>query len=101
MRLEDLFDKPYSPRVSVYLEGVKVDDRNEIAGMLRGLMCSIEGWGSIGGVTNDKFEVENPVILEFTSVENAHYFKECVEYYFSEEILSSLKVKRRVYRHRT
>ena len=101
MRLEELFDKPYSPRVSVYLEGVKNDDRNEITGMLRGLMCSIEGWGSISGLTNDKFEAESPVILEFTSVENALYFKECVEYYFSDEILSSLKVKKRVYRHRT
>jgi len=100
MRLEELLNKPYAPKVSVYLEGVKDDDRDEVAGMLRGLMCSIEGWSAIRGMTNNRFEVENPVVLEFTSVENAHYFKECVEYYFSEDILSSLKVKKRVYRNR-
>jgi hypothetical protein len=98
MKVEELFEKDFSPRISVHLDDVKENDRNEIAGMLRGLMCSIEGWGVISGLTNDKFEYENPVILQFKSVENAHYFKECVEYYFDSEILERLKVKKRVYR---
>jgi len=98
MRLEESFSKEYAPRISVYLDGIKNDDMLEVAGMLRGLMCSIEGWGAISGVTNKKMETSSPIILEFKSVENAHYFKECVEYFFSKNILKELKVKKRVYR---
>jgi len=101
MKIEELFDKKYSPKISVYLDEVKADDLPEIAGMLRGLMCSIEGWGSISGVTNEIFEVKSPVILEFSSVDNAHYFKECVEYYFDKNIMDALKLKKRVYRKST
>ncbi len=57
-------------------------------------MCSIEGWSSISGITNEKFEVQNPVVLEFSNVDNAHYFKGCVEYYFDENILEALKLKK-------
>lgn len=98
MRLEEILEEGYSPRVSVHLDGVKPDDRGEIAGMLRGLMCSIEGWSRISGLTNELFD-ESPVILRFSSADNARYFKEYVEYYFSEDILESLRVKRRVYRN--
>jgi hypothetical protein len=97
MRLEELFEKNYAPKVSVYLDGVKNEDKGEIAGMLRGLMCAIEGWGSNKGLTNDVFE-NSPVVLEFSNVENAHYFKSCVEYYFSDDILEALEVKKRIYR---
>lgn len=97
MRLEEIFEKNYAPKVSVHLDGVKDNDRGEIAGMLRGLMCAIEGWGSISGVTNEVF-TNSPVVLTFSNVENAHYFKSCVEYYFSNEILEALKVKKRFYR---
>ncbi len=96
MRLEEIFDKNYAPKVSVYLDDVKKEDREEIAGMLRGLMCSIEGWGAISGFTNAVL-TNSPVVLKFSSVKNAHYFKSCVEYYFSNEILEALKVKKRVY----
>lgn len=97
MRLEDIFEKNYAPKVSVHLDDVKEADKGEIAGMLRGLMCAIEGWGSISGVTNAVFN-ESPVVLSFSTVDNAHYFKTCVEYYFSEDILNALKVKKRIYR---
>ncbi len=98
MRLEELFEKNYAPKVSVHLDGVQDEDRGEIAGMLRGLMCAIEGWGSISGFTNEVFTNNSPVILSFSSVDNAHYFKGCVEYYFSDGILDALKVKKRIYR---
>ena len=101
MRVQELLEgtgKNYSPKVSVYLDGVKDEDKDEVAGMLRGLMCAIEGWGVISGLTNEVFSTESPVVLAFSSVENAHYFKSCVEYYFSEEILAGLRVKRRVRR---
>jgi len=98
MRVEELLEDIYSPRVSVHMEGVKEEDLEEVAGMLRGLKCSIEGWGSISGMTNDRFINENPLKLHFTSVENAHYFRECVNYYFSDHILEFLRVKRRVYK---
>ena len=45
MRIEEQFVKEYSPRVSVYLDDVKDEDKGEVAGMLRGLMCAIDGWG--------------------------------------------------------
>lgn len=47
MRLVELFDEQYSPKISVYLDGVKGDDIAEMAEMLSGLMCSIEGWLAI------------------------------------------------------
>ena len=43
MRLEEIFEKNYAPKVSVHLDGVKDNDREEIEGMLRGLVCAIEG----------------------------------------------------------
>lgn len=97
MRLEESWEKNYRPRISVYLDGVDDDDKGEIAGMLRGLMCAIDGWTSIAGMTNEVFE-NSPVVLSFSSVESAHYFKRCVEYYFSDGILNSLKVKKRFIR---
>lgn len=97
MRIDGILSGSYSPSVTVHLDGVKKGDRNEIAGMLRGLMCAIEGWGSISGLTNDFFEGD-AVKLKFSSVDNAHYFQSCVDYYFSDEILKNLMVKRRVYK---
>ena len=82
--------------MSVHLDGVEDNIRRKIAGMLRGLVCAIEGWGSISGVTNEVF-TSNPVVLTFSSVENAHYFKERVENYFSIEIRKALKVKKRFF----
>jgi len=98
MKIKTLIEKSYSPRVSIYLDDINENDKPEIASMLRGLKCAIEGWGSISGLTNDRFETESPLILEFNNTDNAHYFKNCVEYYFDETILQSLKVKKRIYK---
>jgi hypothetical protein len=48
------------PRISVYLDDVEDDDKGEVAGMLRGLMCALEGWGAISGLTNDVMSREGP-----------------------------------------
>ena len=85
----------YTRRVSVYLDGIEEEYKSEIAGMLRGLMCAIEGWGVIAGLTNDAFNDNSPVIATFTNVERALYFKECVEDYFSSAVLENLTIKRR------
>lgn len=101
MKLTELFDrseKEYLPKISVNMDDVDSDDRYEIAGMLRGLMCSIEGWGSIRGFTNALFDDDGSVILTFSTIEKAHRFQDCVQYYFDETILEALKVKRRVLR---
>ena len=98
MRINEILDSGYSPRVSVYFDDVKNEDKDEVASMIRGLMCAIEGWGSISGLTNAQFSSNNPLTLSFSSVKNAHYFKSCVEYYFSKDILDGLRVKKRVYR---
>ncbi len=91
--------KEYSPSLSVYIETPNAEVLKEISGMLRGLMCSIEGWGAIAGKTNEHFSENNPVKLSFSSVDNAHYFKECVDYYFSQEVLDNyLNVKKRVFK---
>jgi len=98
MRIQEIFEPNYSPRVSVYLDEVNHEDKKEVASMLRGLMCSIEGWGRIAGLTNEWFESDSPAVLSFSSAENARYFKSCVEYYFSRRVLDGLKVIKRVYR---
>lgn len=101
MKLTELFDQPgkeFLPKISINMDDVLPEDRYEIAGMLRGLMVAIEGFKSIAGLTNDLFDDDGSVILEFQSIENARYFKECVHYYFDDGILEALKVKRRVRR---
>ena len=84
-----------SKSVSVYMEDVEDVDRDEIAGMLRGLACAIDGFRADSKMTNDRFWQESPVIWPFTTVEKAEYFKVCVDYYFDDAILEALKVKRR------
>jgi len=39
----------------VHLDGVKEDDQAEVASMLRGLRCAVEGWGLIKGLSNNHF----------------------------------------------
>ena len=90
--------KIQSCSVSVDMEDVDEDDINEIAGMLRGLACSIEGFKSVSGIKNEKFWTERPVKWTFSSVKNANYFRTCVKYYFSKEILNDLRVRRRVHK---
>lgn len=99
MKLTELVDasgREFVGRISVNMDDVDRGDRYEIAGMLRGLMCAIEGWGSISGLKNELFDEDGPVILSFSSIEKAHYFRDCVHYYFDDAILAALKVKRRV-----
>lgn len=98
-RKEDTIFKEYTSAINIYLDNVDEDDKDEIAGMLRGLMCAIEGWGAISGYTNEVFWQNDPVKVWFSNVENAHRFKECVDYYFDDDLLESLKAKR-VYRKR-
>lgn len=89
---------PQSERVSVYMSGVDPGDVNELAGMLRGLACSLDGFRADKGMDNQRFWTEEPVIWEFSDADKASYFVECVKYYFSDDILETLKVKRRYYR---
>jgi len=89
-----VFEKDYTPAVSVHLDNVKEADKKEVAGMLRGLMCAIEGFAPLQGLSNENFVQNDPVRLSFSSIETAHYFQECVEYYFSDR--TGIKVKRRV-----
>jgi hypothetical protein len=89
-----VFEKDYTPAVSVHLDNVEEEDKAEVASMLRGLMCAIEGWGSIKGLSDDNFIQNDPVRLSFSSVKKAHYFKKRVEYYFPKHI--GITVKRRV-----
>jgi len=99
MKLQDIFDRAGNtllPKVSINMDDVDPDDRYEIASMIRGLMCAIEGWGSIAGLTNDLFDEDGSVIVHFRSIENATRFKNCVRYYFDDAILTGLKVKRLV-----
>ena len=99
MKLRDLFDssgKEFVAKISINLDDVEPEDRNEIAGMLRGLMCAVDGWGRISGLTNDLFEDDGSVIVTFSSVEKAQYFRECVHRYFDETILEALRVRRLV-----
>ncbi|WP_186181869.1 hypothetical protein [Burkholderia gladioli] len=60
------------------------------------LMCAVDGWGRISGLTNDLFDEDGSVIVTFSSVEKAQYFRRCVHHYFDESILAALKVKSRV-----
>ena len=84
-----------SRSVAVYMDDVDDDDRDEIAGMLRGLACAIDGFRADSNMSNDRFWRVSPVKWPFSSVEKAERFKDCVEYYFDDEILRVLKVKRR------
>ena len=80
--------------INVYMDDVGDEDKNEVAGMLRGLACALEGYKGVSDMTNERFWGASPVRWSFSSAEKANYFKECVDYYFSEDILKALKVKR-------
>ena len=90
-----VFDRVRSNRVSVYMDGVDADDMDEVAGMLRGLACAINGFQVVTGMSNARFWTESPVKWEFNTAEDADRFRDCVGYYFDDEILKGLKVKPR------
>lgn len=101
MKLTELFGQPgkeFLPKISINMDDVRQEDRYEIAGMLRGLKVALEGYKSISGLANNLFDNDGSVVLEFESEDNARYFKECVHYYFDDQILEVLRVKRRVRR---
>lgn len=98
-RISVHMEREQTERISVYMKDVEEDDVNEIAGMLRGLACALDGFEGVAGMKNEKFWREKPVKWKFSSVDKANYFKECVEYYFSDEVLDAMRVKRR-YRKR-
>jgi len=93
-RKKNIVFKKYQSAINIYLDDVDDDDKDEVAGMLRGLMCAIEGWGIIKGYTNEFFKENNPVKVWFSSVKNAERFKMCIDYYFDDDILESLKAKK-------
>ncbi|MCY4496561.1 MAG: hypothetical protein OXC14_04685 [Rhodospirillaceae bacterium] len=91
-------DRQRSNRVSVYMDGVDADDMDEVAGMLRGLACAINGFKVVTGMSNARLWTESPVKWTFNTTENADRFRTCVRYYFDDEILRGLKVKPRYWR---
>ena len=91
-------ERKESRRVSVYMDDVNEGDKNEIAGMLRGLACAVDGFEALSDMDNERFWTESPVIWKFSTVEHARYFLECVNYYFGDHILGALKVKPRFFR---
>ena len=93
-----VIDRERSNRVSVYMDGVAADDMDEVAGMLRGLACAINGFQAVSGMNNTRFWTESPVKWEFNTTKDADYFRSCVGFYFSDEILKGLKVKPRYWR---
>lgn len=99
MKLKHLTKKKPYPALSVYFDGLNDVDRDEIAGMMRGLMCAIEGWHIIAGLTNEYFATSDPVILRFSSVRKAHYFKKCIEIYLDSEVLEHVTIKKHVYKN--
>ena len=94
-----VIDRERSNRVSVYMDGVDADDMDEVAGMLRGLACAINGFRVVSDMDNTRFWIESPVKWGFNTTEDADYFRTCVDYYFDDDILKGLKVKPR-YRRR-
>ena len=93
-------DKRQTERISVHMKDVDEDCVNELAGMLRGLACALDGFKGFAGMRNEKFWKEKPVKWEFSSVEKANDFKKCVERYFSDEVLNVMRVKRRYRKYR-
>jgi hypothetical protein len=100
MRIEELDfenNKPDRlPKVHVYFdEDLEEQAICELAGMLRGLMCSIEGWGCISGLDNSFFQGNSPVKLKFKNVENATRFRDRARLYFDEVLIAKSVRKRR------
>ena len=89
MKLSDLTD---TGQVSVSMDDLSEEDRKQIAGMLRGLACSIVGYESVADMTDDRFLADDPVDWEFGNGEKARAFKECVDKYFADEICRRLKI---------
>ena len=58
------------------MDDVDDHDRDEIAGMLRGLACAIDDFRADSNMTNDRFWRESPVIWPFSTVEKAKHFNQ-------------------------
>ena len=89
--------KLYLSKVHVHLKDCHETEMRQIAGMLRGLQCAIEGWKNLSGQTNDNFIDQvlyrGHVTIEFASVNNAQKFKEITNSYFRGGCRNKLKVK--------
>jgi len=101
VKLQDLFEdwdkgSYYLPKINVYLKGngLKKKEIEEVIGMLRGLANAIEGFSGVSGIYNVDAVNKEKVRFHFSSVENAHRFKECVEKYFDEDVLTKFATKR-------
>lgn len=88
----------YLGKVHVHLKNCDQTEMRQIAGMLRGLQCAVEGWKNLSGQTNDNFidQVLNRgrVTIELDSAYNARKFKEITDKYFRDDCRRKLKVKR-------
>ena len=85
--------KLYIRKIYIYVDKATLSEKEikELAGMLRGLANSIEGFKAVSGLENEKFIRYKRVAFCFNSVENAHYFKTCVEKYLDSSVLESLR----------
>jgi hypothetical protein len=76
----------YKPALNVYIKPQHRRKTNRLAGMLRGLLNSYEGFRPVSGLTNTHFEEAQCVRLRFSSVRKAHAFKKDVDALFGRYI---------------
>lgn len=64
--------------ISVYIRPGHRRKIRRLAGMLRGLLNSFEGYRSVSGLTNENFELKPYVRVYFSSAKKAATFKKIV-----------------------
>lgn len=69
----------YSPAINVYICQQHCKKQRRLAGMLRGLANSYDGFTAVSGLSNARFAQGSPVRFRFRTVEKAHAFQRVVE----------------------
>jgi hypothetical protein len=74
----------YKPVLNVYFKHQRRIKRERLAGMVRGLLNSYDGYRSISGLTNARFAANERIRLRFSTVGKAHAFKRVADTVFNE-----------------
>lgn len=84
----------YLPAINVYVCPQHYKKLRWLAGMLRGLANSYDGFTAVSGLSNARFAQGSPVRFQFRTVEKAHAFRRVVETVLGRYVKTKRLVRR-------
>lgn len=84
----------YSPAINVYIHLEHYKKLRRLAGMLRGLANSYDGFIAVSRLSNARFAQGSPVRFRFRTVRKAHAFQRVVEAVLGRYVKTKKLVRR-------